>query len=213
MASAGIMCLVLSTTGAALAEAAIASLVSRIGPGNPEVGRQKADDGRCLECHGVEGISGDARIPNHAGQYAAYLIKQLQDFQSGARHHEVMNVMAEDLSASDMADIGAYFASRTVMKGERFGAYPAARALFENGDAARNIEACAGCHGDDGKGKLDEKGVYPVIGGQNRVYLHSQLTGWKHANRKNSPDAVMNKIAGALRDDEIDALANYLSGL
>nr|WP_305888747.1 c-type cytochrome [Methylomonas sp. SURF-2] len=185
---------------------------ARIGPGNPELGRIKADDSRCLECHGIEGMSGDARIPNHAGQFAAYLIKQLRDFQSGARHHEVMNLMAEDLSAGDMADIAAYFASLPVMSGPRIGDFPEAEKLFERGDAGRNIPACAGCHGNDGKGGRDEHGVYPLIAGQNRVYLHSQLTGWKHEGRSNSPDAVMNKIAGALRDDEIDALANYLSG-
>lgn len=55
--------------------------------------------------------------------------------------------------------------------------------------------------------------VYPVIAGQKRVYLHSQLVRWKMAERANSPEGVMNKIANALSDDEIDALANYLSGM
>jgi len=196
-----------------LAEPASESLALRIGSGNPEVGKIASDEGRCQECHGVDGISGDTRIPNHAGQYAAYLIKQLRDFKSGARRHEVMDIMAEDLSESEMVDIAAYFASRPVMQGQGAADYPLAKKLFSQGDSGRDIASCSSCHGEDGKGRLDDKGVYPVIAGQNRVYLHSQLTSWRLANRKNSPDDVMNKIAKSLSDDEIDALANYLSGL
>ncbi|MGZ4959861.1 MAG: c-type cytochrome [Methylomonas sp.] len=197
----------------AIADPVAESLVLRVGSGNPVAGKEKAEAGRCLECHGSDGNSGDVRIPNHAGQYAAYLIKQLRDFQSGARKHAVMTVMAEDLDETDMADIASYFASRRPMQGEKRGDYPLAKNLFVNGDPARNIAACAGCHGGDGKGKIVDRMVYPVIAGQNRVYLHGQLTSWKLGERTNSPDAVMNKVARLLSDDEIEALANYLAGM
>ena len=185
----------------------------RIGRGNPGIGQQQADAGRCLECHGADGNSTDAKIPNHAGQYAAYLIKQLSDFQSGARKHEIMTIMAEDLSATDMADIGAYFASRNIKQGEGSGNNSLGRNLFGNGDPARGIQPCAACHGENGKGGIAGNVVYPVIGGQRKMYLRSQLVNWKLGERSNSPGGVMNNMAKSLSDDEIEALANYISGL
>lgn len=185
----------------------------RIGQGNPVVGKQKSEAGRCLECHGADGNSSNAKIPNHAGQYAAYLIKQLSDFQSGARKHEIMTLMAEDLSAAEMADIAAYFASQKIMQGDGVRDNPLARNLFVNGDQGRNIPSCVSCHGDSGKGRIADNVVYPVIGGQRAIYLRTQLVNWKLGDRSNSPGGVMNKIAKSLSDDEINTLADYISGL
>lgn len=185
----------------------------RFGSGNPAIGKQKADAERCLECHGADGNSGDARIPHHAGQFAGYLIKQLDNFQGGERQHETMTVMAADLGEADKADIAAYFASQKIMQGSSIGHYPLAEKLFVEGDQARDIPACASCHGENGKGKIADNVIYPVIGGQRKVYLRTQLVNWKLGDRKNSPQAAMNKVAKALSDDEIEALANYISGL
>ena len=123
----------------------------RMGSGNPIIGKEKSDAGRCQECHGADGNSSDAKIPHHAGQYAGYLIKQLGDFQSGTRKHEIMSIMAEDLSAADIADIAAYFAGQKPMQGDGAAVNPPASNLFENGDPTRDIPACSSCHGDSGK--------------------------------------------------------------
>ncbi|MGZ4992391.1 MAG: c-type cytochrome [Methylobacter sp.] len=195
------------------AEDSVKTAAQRIGSGNPGIGRQQSEAGRCLECHGADGNSMDAKIPNHAGQYAAYLIKQLGDFQSGARKHEIMTIMSEDLSAPDMADIGAYFGGRNIMQGDGSGNKPLGRNLFVNGDPARGIQPCAACHGDSGKGGVAGNVVYPVIGGQRKIYLRSQLVNWKLGERSNSPGGVMNNMAKALSNDEIEALADYISGL
>jgi cytochrome c553 len=203
----------LASAKTVLAEQGAELSLQRIGTGNPVAGKQKSADERCQECHGEDGNSGDVRIPSHAGQYAGYLVKQLSDFKSGARSHEIMNVMAADLTPEDMADIAAYFASQQVMRGDRIADNPLAKNLFVNGDAARDLPACASCHGENGKGKVADKVIYPVIGGQRRVYLRSQLTNWKLGERKNSPEAVMNKVAKSLNDDELNALVEYLSGL
>jgi cytochrome c553 len=187
--------------------------LERKGRGDAEMGRQLSNSERCQECHGSDGNSGDPRIPNHAGQYASYLIKQLRNFQSGERQHETMSVMAEGLSEQDMSNIAAYFASQDVMHGDSSTIDLAAKALFIQGDAARGIKACANCHGENGKGRVADNITYPVIGGQRSVYLRSQLVSWKLGERTNSPDDVMNKMAQALTDEEIVALANYISGL
>lgn len=189
------------------------SLSLRLGNGNPVVGKIKSEAERCQECHGTDGNSIGEKIPNHAGQFAGYLIKQLADFQSGARTHETMTVMAADLSSSDMADIAAYFASQKVMQGSGASENSVGRKLFVNGDQAREIPACVSCHAENGKGRITDNVVYPAIGGQRKIYLRTQLVNWKLGDRHNSPQAIMNKVAKSLSDEEIDALAQYLSGL
>lgn len=188
------------------------ALRQRIGTGDPIAGKQKSADERCQECHGQDGNSEDLRVPKHAGQLAGYLSKQLHDFQSGARKHEVMTTMAADLTARDIADIAAYFASQPLMSGQGDPEKPLAQALFTRGDVGRNLPACGSCHGDNGKGRFADNQFYPAIAGQNRLYLRQQLTNWKLGERKNSAEGVMNKIAGSLSDQEIDDLVEYLTG-
>lgn len=185
----------------------------RIGTGNLALGKTKTEDNRCQECHGAEGLSDDERIPNHAGQSAGYIIKQLSDFQTGKRNHQTMNLMAEDLDASDKADIAAYFASKKVMQGEPINSKELAKTLFINGDPSRDLPPCVSCHGENGKGRVADNVFYPVIGGQRRVYLRTQLLAWQMGDRTNSPDNVMNKVAKSLTDQELQALADYISGL
>jgi cytochrome c553 len=192
---------------------AFAQTDERIAQGDLVLGKSESQANRCQECHGVNGMSIGEKIPHHAGQYALYLTKQLLDFQSGARKHEVMTVMAEDLLPVEIANIGSYFASQKTMQGEGESKRSIGHDLFLNGDANRKIPACVSCHGKNGKGRMADNIVYPVIGGQRKIYLRTQLINWKLGERKNSPAGVMNTIAAALSDDEIEALANYLSTL
>ena len=183
--------------------------------GDLSSGKLKSDSERCQECHGADGISVSEKIPNHAGQQAAYLIKQLTDFQSGRRHHETMTVMAADLNDADRADIAAYFGSQKLMQGDGSVGLASglAKSLLQKGDEIRHLPACASCHGENAKGKVADGVVYPVLAGQRKIYLRTQLVNWKLAERTNSPDGVMNKIAEQLSDDEIEALSSYLAGL
>lgn len=181
--------------------------------GDPAIGRLTSETERCQECHGSEGISVADKIPNHAGQPADYLVKQLRDFQSGARQHETMTVMAADLAPADIVDIAAYFSGLPAPTGDANGQRPAAKKLAEQGDETRKVPACFSCHGPAGKGRVADGIAYPLLGGQRLIYLRSQLRNWKSGDRRNSPDGVMNRIAGALSDDEIDGLAAYLATL
>ncbi|NYT28374.1 cytochrome c [Candidatus Thiodubiliella endoseptemdiera] len=48
----------------------------------------------CSACHGATGKSAIPIYPSLAGQQAAYIVKQLKDFQSGARKDPTMSAMA-----------------------------------------------------------------------------------------------------------------------
>ena len=78
--------------------------------GDPAKGKELSVD--CVDCHGENGL-GDADNPAIAGLEEAFLIKQMQDFKSGARpdKEDAMLMYVEDLSDQDMADLAAYYAS------------------------------------------------------------------------------------------------------
>jgi cytochrome c553 len=177
--------------------------------GDPVAG--KVESGMCQGCHGAEGISFVDLIPNLAGQSALYTAKQLRDFQSGARTHQIMSSISKTISDTELADISAYFAGLKKMHGDGSGDNPVAEKLFLKGDPGRGIPSCMSCHGVNGKAP----GIasYPVIGGQHKAYLQVQLIHWRSGDRSNSPDGVMNKAARNLTDAEVQALSDYLAGL
>lgn len=193
---------------------------SKVVEGNAAAGLEKSESERCQECHGADGngagqTTGAAgKFAKLAGQYPDYFVKQIQEFRSGARKHDFMAIMAKSVDDADIVDIAAYFGSLPVMQGDGTGDTPVARKLFQEGDPARGIAACASCHGERGKG-LRQSGasIGPVIGGQEWRYLDKQLREWRSGERHNSAGGVMNQMTKSLTDAEIEALANYVSGL
>lgn len=186
--------------------------------GDPIVGREKSEAERCQECHGVDGHGQghpngtEGKFAKLAGQYPAYLMKQIRDLRSGVRKHDQMAIMARSVEDEDMRDILAYFASQPVMKGDGSGDSDVARKLYLSGDPGRGVIACVTCHGEKGKGVAGNP-LMPVIGGQEPRYLEKQLLDWRSGDRRNSPDGTMNQVVKSLTDAEVQALVNYLSGL
>ncbi|MES1983294.1 MAG: c-type cytochrome [Pseudomonadota bacterium] len=187
------------------------AIKQRSGPGDPIAGKEKSQ--LCQGCHGEEGISSEPLIPKLAGQYGVYISKQLRNYQSATRTHQIMSAMAATIDDADLADIAAYFASRPKMKGNGSGNNPIAKNLTANGDKTRMIIGCFNCHGPNGKGTTADTSMFPVIGGQQREYLRGQLINFRKGDRSNSPNGIMNRITKTLTDAEIDALADYISGL
>lgn len=204
--------------GKSVAGAVPVAVASAPRVGDPVAGARKSDDERCQECHGVDGhgfghsASSEGRHPKLGGLPADYIVKQIADFRSGARKHDVMTVMARTVDPADIADIAAYFASQKPMQGDGKGVDPLGRKLFESGDPARGVDACVSCHGPAGKGIAGMGAASPPIGGQEWRYLEKQLLDWRSGDRSNSRDGVMNRVARPLSDEEVKALANYLAG-
>jgi cytochrome c553 len=183
----------------------------RIGPGDPVAGKDKA--ALCFGCHGEDGNSTDPQYPKLSGQYGIYIAKQIRNYLASTRSHQVMSGMAASVSDEDLADISAYFASQTMMKGDRPSGNKIGKKLFENDDLSRMQVRCNSCHGASGKGQNPGNPVYPVIGGQYKAYLISQLINFKKGVRNNSAGGVMNITVHRLTDAELEALADYISGL
>lgn len=83
-----------------------------------EAGKAKAAT-VCAACHGANGMSVSDTIPNLAAQRSGYLETQLRWFKDGTRKAAgstsptaIMNAIAAQLSADDIANVAAYFASQ-----------------------------------------------------------------------------------------------------
>jgi cytochrome c553 len=65
--------------------------------------------GTCITCHGRNGIGTSPVFPNLAGQKSLYMIQQLEQFRSGARKSEVMNVVAKPLTDAEIEALANYY--------------------------------------------------------------------------------------------------------
>ena len=59
----------------------------------------------CQTCHGYDGIARIPNAPHIAGESRIYLQAQLKAFRSGKRKHEIMSVIAGQLSDEDIAEL------------------------------------------------------------------------------------------------------------
>lgn len=178
--------------------------------GNAAAGAQKA--AVCAACHGMTGSSANPTWPNLAGQHEAYIALQLQQFQEGKRVDPQMTPMAVGLSPADMQDLGAHFAQQTPTGLEADPTnWKAGEKLYRGGDAERELPACIGCHGPEGKGNAPAK--YPALRTQHAVYTYKQLMDFAEGRRTMPGSDIMRYVATRLTDEEMRALASYLQGL
>jgi len=179
--------------------------------GNPFAGKKISQI--CQVCHGVDGNSTDELIPKLAGQFPGYISKQFRNFQDGSRSHEIPDGIVPPVNDIELDDNSAYFANQPRMKGS--GSSPNQRGyqIFTKGIRSQKVIPCIFCHGVGGKGLDSNIAMYPVIGGQHKSYLLKQLRDFRGKNRVNSPSDIMNKIAKSLSDEDIEALAEYISSL
>lgn len=86
---------------------------SQEGPVTGDVAKGKALAEKCAACHGADGNAPAPNFPRLAGQYESYLVKAIQDYQSGKRQNPVMQSMVQGLTEAQIRDLAAYYASQT----------------------------------------------------------------------------------------------------
>lgn len=176
---------------AAVAGALVAGSASA---GDPAAGRKVAN--MCRTCHGLDGFARVPIAPHIGGEPLAYLEAQLTAYKSGRREHEMMSVVTAGLSAQQIADVAAWYASHTVT----------AR-LPAGVDADDAPQACVACHGADGVSLLQDA---PNLAGETNIYLDTQLKAFKRGKRRHD---VMSEVAAALSDAEIRDVANWYAAV
>ena len=63
----------------------------------------------CVSCHGMTGITVSSIWPNLSVQKEGYLHIQLMDYKSGKRQHPIMQVIANELTDQQLADVAKYY--------------------------------------------------------------------------------------------------------
>ena len=78
-------------------------------------------------------------------------------------------------------------------------------ALYNKGDASRNITACMACHGAAGNSTISQN---PKLSAQHEMYTAKQLQDFTTPARKNP---IMTPIAAAMSEQDVRDVAAYLS--
>ncbi|KAG0162751.1 hypothetical protein DFQ30_001364 [Apophysomyces sp. BC1015] len=169
----------------------------------------------CAACHGDQGQGTDNDyFPRLAGKPAEYLYNQLVNFRDGHRKYPPMNYLVTYLSDDYLRKIAEYFSNQRPP-------YPApsqptvsastlarGKQLVLNGDPAKNVPACAACHG---KTLTGMEPAIPGLLGLHADYISAQLGAWRSGVRQATAPDCMHTVSTRLSDDDIAALANWLS--
>lgn len=164
----------------------------------------------CAACHTADGSRGSPANPIIAGQHPEYLVKQLKEFKEGKRKSPVMTAFASALSEDDMRNVAAFYATKASKDGfaKNKATVSLGEKIYRGGISERQIPACAGCHNPTGAGNPVQ---YPRLRGQHADYTTAQLLAFREGGRKNN--AQMAAIVAKMNDQEIKAVADYITGM
>jgi cytochrome c553 len=147
-----------------------------------------------------------------AGQRPQYLEKELADFHAHARDNpfarQYMWGAARNLDPESVRNLALYFASlppRAANDGVP-SLVAAGRAIYQEGMPESNNVACVVCHGPNAEGVRE----IPRLGGLDYAYLKRRLEEWNEGYHGAAGHPMLS-IASKLSDDQIEALASYLS--
>ena len=167
---------------------------------------QKLTPVDCRQCHGNEGNSINPSLPSLAGQNKAYLVQQIKKLLKGERNHPLLGASTKKINETNIDALATYYSKLQTIK---VNLEPAD--LLSTGSVLQLIKqgesvysSCSGCHGEEAEGIAP----YPKLAGQQPDYLKQQLNHFKVGKRV---DTIMQMMTINLTDNEINALALYLS--
>ena len=68
----------------------------------------------CVACHGADGISLVEDAPNLAGEVNIYIDTQLKAFRLGKREHDIMSVIASEMTDEEIRAVADWYANVTL---------------------------------------------------------------------------------------------------
>jgi cytochrome c553 len=179
-----------------------------------EDGVPSAEVPPCATCHGPEAKGADA-FPRLAGQQPEYLTNQLQAFIDRRRTNPVMFTVAHVLSPAMLKALSEHFRDLNPkpLGGGSKELAAAGKKIYEDGVPSAEVPPCATCHGPEAKGA----DAFPRLAGQLNDYVAKKLLNWSKERGQDpaKPDnsAIMQPIAHGLTEDQVNAVAAYLSYL
>ena len=165
----------------------------------------------CNWCHGGS-AGGYPPAPALAGQRPQYVEKQLAYFHARTRDNpfarQYMWGAARNIDPESARNLALYFASlppRAANDGVP-NLVGVGQTIYQEGMPEANIVACVVCHGPNAQGVRD----IPRLGGLDYSYLKRRLEQWNQGYHA-AAGPPMISISSKLADDQIEALASYLS--
>lgn len=179
--------------------------------GDPAAGEQQV--AVCATCHGQAGDSEMPANPKLAGQNAAYTFKQLMDIKEGNREVPQMSGMLANLDEQDLRDIAAYYAEQEAsLEAADPELVELGEQIYRTGISELEVSACSACHSPTGKGVA--QAGFPALSGQHPEYVAAQMRAFQSGDRTNDGTGnPMQVVAERMTDQEIEAVASYVSGL
>lgn len=158
----------------------------------------------CATCHGVRGEGNGFDAPRLAGLPAGYLQKQMEDYATGLRPHEVMRDVARFLDSHERVRVANHYAALPPQA-----LPPATNETIAAATPGLYASTCQQCHGVDGVGTASG----PPLNAQPAFYLTQQLQDWQLSKRRNDGNHVMLKVAQQLDAGQVSQLSLYLAGI
>jgi len=169
----------------------------------------------CVACHGAEGrATTDGYYPRIAGKPAGYLFNQLVNFREGRRDNATMRYLVSNLPDAYLREIAEHFSAQNppYAPPQPPAASPAVlergRVLTATGDPAKNLPACAACHGSALTGTAP---AIPGLLGVPRDYLNAQFGAWSNKTRRAQSPDCMAQVASRLSAEDLGAVTAFLA--
>ena len=156
----------------------------------------------CVTCHGARGEGNGFDAPRLAGLPTGYLQKQMEDYATGLRPHEVMRDVARFLDSDERVRVASFYAALPPQA-----LPPANEEVLAAMTPKLYVDACSQCHGTEGVGTVNG----PPLNAQPAFYLVQQLQDWQVSKRRNDGNHVMLKVAQQLKPAEVTQLSLYLA--
>lgn len=159
---------------------------------------------RCALCHGLFGVSANARFPNLGGQEPVYLETQIRAFLAGDRHNDggQMAAVVSELKPEEIPVVVQWFSSQDAPPPAETGAageVQTGRILYQAGP-------CSACHDADHA----FIGV-PHLTSQHAGYLGKQMRDFRDGRRAAHSGCLPHGPMMPTQDSDIDAIAAYLA--
>jgi cytochrome c553 len=156
----------------------------------------------CAACHGADGNSTTVGVPSIAGQPKLFIENQLVLFREGMRESDQMFAAMKGLKDPEIIKLAEHF-SKLPAKAPP-GIYR--KDLFLMGQQLAMRNRCGICHLADFSGQQQ----VPRLAGQREEYLLAEMKAYRD-NKRRGGDTIMAASLYGITDDEIAALAHFLS--
>jgi cytochrome c553 len=158
----------------------------------------------CGACHGSDGNATIAGMPSLAGQPKVFLENNLIMIREGLREIPSMKGQLDGLSDPQIIALAKFYSAQVLkpVPGQRD------EALYERGQILSKQALCGTCHLPDYVGREQ----MPRLAGQREDYLLHTMRQFR-SNQATGRDTIMAASLYGMNDDDLRAIAQYLSQL